>query len=57
MQSGTALTAALREFQKPYPKVRPDWRFESRQVDLIAEGFDAAIGAPLPHFDIPNLPN
>lgn len=27
-----------------YPRVRPDWHFDSRQVDLIAEGFDAAIG-------------
>jgi DNA-binding transcriptional LysR family regulator len=27
-----------------YPQVHPDWRFESRQVDLIAEGLDAAIG-------------
>lgn len=26
-----------------YPGIRPDWNFESRQVDLIAEGFDAAI--------------
>ena len=34
----------LPEFLKRYPKVRPDWQFESRQVDLIAEGFDAAIG-------------
>ena len=34
----------LPEFLKRYPKVRPDWHFESRQVDLIAEGFDAAIG-------------
>jgi len=33
----------LPEFLKRYPKVRPDWQFESRQVDLIAEGFDAAI--------------
>src|SRR4029077_16762944 len=24
--------------------VRPHWQFESSQVDLIAEGFDAAIG-------------
>src|SRR3954469_2600679 len=31
----------LPEFLRRYPKVRPDWRFESRQVDLIAEGFDA----------------
>src|SRR5712691_9276378 len=27
-----------------YPGIRPDWQFESRQVDLIAEGYDAAIG-------------
>src|SRR6266849_7590880 len=33
----------LPEFLKRYPKVRPDWQFESRQVDLIAGGFDAAI--------------
>ena len=29
---------------KRYPHVRADWQFENRQVDLIAEGFDAAIG-------------
>jgi DNA-binding transcriptional LysR family regulator len=34
----------LPEFLERYPNVRPDWHFESRQVDLIAEGFDAAIG-------------
>jgi DNA-binding transcriptional LysR family regulator len=34
----------LPDFLKRYPNVRPDWHFESRQVDLIAEGFDAAIG-------------
>ncbi|SCW53295.1 MULTISPECIES: LysR family transcriptional regulator [unclassified Pseudomonas] len=27
-----------------YPLIRPDWQFENRPVDLIAEGFDAAIG-------------
>jgi len=31
-------------FLARYPAIRPDWRFENRQVDLIAEGFDAAIG-------------
>jgi DNA-binding transcriptional LysR family regulator len=31
-------------FLARYPNIRPDWRFESRQVDLIAEGYDAAIG-------------
>ena len=34
----------LPEFLKHYPHVRADWQFENRQVDLIAEGFDAAIG-------------
>ena len=34
----------LPAFLARYPLVRPDWRFESRQVDLIAEGYDAAIG-------------
>ncbi|MFL5051981.1 MAG: LysR substrate-binding domain-containing protein [Xanthobacteraceae bacterium] len=34
----------LPEFLQRYPSVRPDWQFETRQVDLIAEGFDAAIG-------------
>jgi len=33
----------LPEFLRRYPNVHPDWRFESRQVDLIAQGFDAAI--------------
>jgi DNA-binding transcriptional LysR family regulator len=34
----------LPEFMQRYPNVRPHWQFESRQVDLVAEGFDAAIG-------------
>jgi DNA-binding transcriptional LysR family regulator len=34
----------LPDFLKRYPDVRADWQFENRQVDLIAEGFDAAIG-------------
>lgn len=32
-------------FLARYPAVKPDWHFDNRQVDLIAEGFDAAIGA------------
>ncbi|KQZ78721.1 LysR family transcriptional regulator [Pseudomonas sp. Root562] len=35
----------LPEFLARYPLVRPEWHFENRQVDLIAEGFDVAIGA------------
>jgi DNA-binding transcriptional LysR family regulator len=27
-----------------HPRIRPEWHFENRQVDLIAEGYDAAIG-------------
>jgi DNA-binding transcriptional LysR family regulator len=34
----------LPAFMERYPRVRADWHFDSRQVDLIAEGFDAAIG-------------
>lgn len=34
----------LPAFMQRYPDVVPDWSFENRQVDLIAEGFDAAIG-------------
>lgn len=34
----------LPAFLQSYPRVKPDWRFENRQVDLIAEGYDAAIG-------------
>jgi DNA-binding transcriptional LysR family regulator len=34
----------LSEFLTKYPAVVPDWRFDNRQVDLISEGFDAAVG-------------
>ncbi|MHC8394249.1 LysR family transcriptional regulator [Pseudomonas sp. LB3P93] len=34
----------LPEFLKRYPLIKPEWHFENRQVDLIAEGYDAAIG-------------
>lgn len=34
----------LGEFLERYPAIKPDWRFDNRQVDLIGEGFDAAIG-------------
>lgn len=34
----------LPEFLARHPLIRPDWRFENRQVDLVAEGYDAAIG-------------
>lgn len=34
----------LPDFLKRFPLIRPEWHFENRQVDLIGEGFDAAIG-------------
>ena len=34
----------LGEFLGRYPAIVPDWHFDNRQVDLIAEGFDVAIG-------------
>ena len=34
----------LPHFMARYPLIRPEWIFENRQVDLIAEGYDAAIG-------------
>lgn len=33
----------LGEFLGRYPGIQPDWHFENRSVDLITEGFDAAI--------------
>lgn len=34
----------LSDFLRRYPAIVPDWHFDNRAVDLIAEGFDAAIG-------------
>jgi DNA-binding transcriptional LysR family regulator len=34
----------LPDFRVRYPAVRIDWHLDNRPVDLIAEGFDAAIG-------------
>lgn len=34
----------LTDFLARYPAVQPDWHFDNRKVDLIGEGFDAAIG-------------
>ncbi|WP_049620652.1 LysR family transcriptional regulator [Frateuria defendens] len=38
------LLPMLPAFLAQYPRIRVDWQFENRQVDLVAEGFDAAIG-------------
>lgn len=35
---------SLPAFLKHYPDVAVDWSFENRRVDLVKEGFDAAIG-------------
>jgi len=37
-------------FLERYPAVTPDWYFDNRPLDLIASGFDAAIGGG---FDLP----
>lgn len=34
----------LGEFLRRYPDVLPDLHFDNRQVDIVAEGFDVAIG-------------
>lgn len=34
----------LPDFLAHYPRIRPEWHFENRHVDIIAEGYDAAIG-------------
>ncbi|NVZ19796.1 LysR family transcriptional regulator [Pseudomonas costantinii] len=34
----------LGEFMRRFPDISPDWHFDNRQVDLIGQGFDAAIG-------------
>ena len=38
------LVPLLEEFLTRYPAVLPDWHFDNRQVDIVGEGFDAAIG-------------
>lgn len=34
----------LPAFIARYPGIRPEWHFENRQVDIIAEGYDASVG-------------
>ncbi|WP_391345665.1 LysR substrate-binding domain-containing protein [Azospirillum sp. A23] len=40
----THVLPLLPGFLARYPLIRPEWHFENRPVDLIAEGYDAAIG-------------
>ncbi|KGE08025.1 LysR family transcriptional regulator [Burkholderia gladioli] len=38
------LLPLLNDFLHRYPAIVPDWHFDNRAVDLIGDGFDAAIG-------------
>lgn len=38
------LVPLLGEFLERYPAVVPDWHFDNRRIDLVGEGFDAAVG-------------
>lgn len=38
------LVPLLGDFLDRYPAVLPDWHFDNRRVDIVGEGFDAAIG-------------
>lgn len=40
----THILPLLPDFRARYPLIRPEWHFENRRVDLVAEGYDAAIG-------------
>ncbi|MEM5432472.1 LysR family transcriptional regulator [Cupriavidus oxalaticus] len=40
----THVLPLLPAFLARYPAIRPEWHFENRPADLIAEGYDAAIG-------------
>jgi len=38
------LVPLLADFLALHPAVLPDWHFDNRRVDIVGEGFDAAIG-------------
>ena len=38
------LVPLLGDFLARYPRVLPDWHFDNRPVDIVGEGFDAAVG-------------
>ena len=38
------LVPLLGEFLDRHPAVVPDWHFDNRRIDLVGEGFDAAVG-------------
>lgn len=41
------VTPILPGFLARYPLIRAEWHFENRVVDLVAEGYDAAIGGAI----------
>jgi DNA-binding transcriptional LysR family regulator len=45
---GRFLVPLLGAFLERHPRVVPDWHFDNRQVDIVGEGFDAAIGGGFP---------
>jgi DNA-binding transcriptional LysR family regulator len=38
------LVPLLGEFLARHPAIVPDWHFDNRRIDLVGEGFDAAVG-------------
>ena len=38
------LVPLLDDFLARYPRVLPDWHFDNRRIDIVGEGFDAAVG-------------
>ena len=38
------LVPLLGDFLQRYPRLLPDWHFDNRRVDIVGEGFDAAVG-------------
>ena len=40
----TRILPLLPPFLARYLRIKPEWHFENRPVDLIAENYDAAIG-------------
>jgi DNA-binding transcriptional LysR family regulator len=38
------LVPLLNDFLTRYPALLPDWHFDNRRVDIVGEGFDAAVG-------------
>lgn len=48
MVGRTYFVPLLDDFMAQYPDIVPDLHFENRHIDLIAEGFDVAIGGGVP---------